>query len=48
MLSPEGPCCNNTGLVRPYQFPGIEVQVCLDKPANNENLGIEQLELYMK
>ena len=48
----EGPCCNHTGL--PWfnkntptpTTATINIRVCMDD--NNENIGIEQLELYIK
>ena len=50
----EEPCCNHTGLpwfsksIPTPTTAHIKVQVCLDEVAGNENLRIEQLELYMK
>ena len=50
----EGPCCNHTGL--PWfnkntptpTTATIKVRICLDEGTNNENIGIERLELYVK
>ena len=50
----EGPCCNHTGLpwfnknITTPTTASIKVRVCLDEVTNNENLGIERLELYVK
>ena len=54
----EVPCCNHTGLpwfhkntstltTAPINAP-IKVRVCLDEDTDNENIGIECLELYVK
>ena len=50
----EGPCCNHTGL--PWfnkntptpTTATINVRLCLDEDTNNENIGIERLELFVK
>ena len=50
----EVPCCNHTGLpwfhknTSTLTTAPIKVRVCLDEAANNENIGIERLELYVK
>ena len=50
----EGPCCYYTGLpwfskrIPTPTTARIEVRVCLDESTDNENLGIEQLALYVK
>ena len=50
----EVPCCNHTGLPWFHKntltsiIAPIKVRVCLDEAANNENIGIERLELYIK
>ena len=50
----EGPCCNRTGLpwfnkntLTPTTAT-ITTRVCLDEDTNNENIGIDRLELYVK
>ena len=49
----EVPCCNHTGLpwfqktLSTSTTATITTRVCLDEDTNNENLGIEHLELYM-
>ena len=50
----EVPCCNHTGL--PWFHKNtltsttapIKVRLCVDEASNNENIGIERLELYVK
>ena len=50
----EGPCCSNAGL--PWFSKNtptpttatINVRICLDEVFNNENIGIECLELFVK
>ena len=50
----EGPCCNHPGLpwfnknTFTHTATTINVRACLDEPTNNENIGIERLELYIK
>ena len=50
----EVPCCNHTGLpwfhknTSTLTTAPIKVRVCLDEGTNNENIGIERLELYVK
>ena len=50
----EGPCCNPTGLpwfirnISTNTTATIKVRVCLDEIFNNENIGIDRLELYVK
>ena len=50
----EGPCCNHTGLpwfLKNLPTPtaaSITVRVCLDQEWDDENIGIEHLELYIK
>ena len=50
----EGPCCNPTGLpwfirnIPTTTTATIKVRVCLDEASDNENIGIERLELYIK
>ena len=50
----EGPCCNPTGLpwfirnIPTNTTATIKVRVCLDEASDNENIGIERLQLYVK
>ena len=50
----EGPCCNHTGLpwfhktLSTSTTATITTRVCLDEATNNENIGIDRLELYVK
>ena len=52
--SQEVPCCNHTGLpwfhknTLTLTIALINVRVCLDEDTDNENIGIERLELYVK
>ena len=50
----EGPCCNHTGLpwfsknILTPTTATITTRVCMNEVATNENIGIEQFELYIK
>ena len=50
----EGPCCNHTGLpwfnknTPTTTAATINVRLCPDENTNNENIGIERLELFVK
>ena len=50
----EGPCCNHTGLpwfsknILTSTTATITTRVCMNQDTNDENIGIEQFELYIK
>ena len=52
--SQEAPCCNHNGLAWFHKntltstTAPIKVRLCVDEGTNNENIGIERLELYIK
>ena len=50
----EGPCCNHTGLpwfikqLPNHTLDSIEVRVCSDQEASDENIAIENLAVFVK